>query len=424
MASLFDSFNDFDINSPQGHAIMTIAANLLAARDQPGASLGGALGRSALAGMGAYGEAVQGQKRKKLQDMQMQQYEQQLADAAEARSQKQAIQGAFKKALAPKIEGGLTAGGLLSGDYNPDYKPEYPSQKQIQQNLFQELSQIAPEQALQYLPQAPKVKQYMEIAGPQGEKLYQGVDEQGQMVGQPMNAYMQPVQVNTGSSVRFEVPRAGLNIPVGMSPAERDASARGWANVNIAKQNAAGGKPQWDATRGQFIFAPTADAPMGRAVAPAGIIGSQKPASEGERTAAGYLGRMQAAEQVLSAPGAEAPYLANMLPFVTPGGFKANLLNSDKQQQYEQAQMDWVRSKLRKESGAVIGEDEMAAEIRTYFPMPGDSPNKIAQKARARKQAEQQMQISAGGAYRPQQGGGQDMPDDISQILNKYGQGR
>ena len=68
------------------------------------------------------------------------------------------------------------------------------------------------------------------------------------------------------------------------------------------------------------------------------------------------------------------------------------------QQQVRQAQEDWVRSKLRKESGAVIGDEEMSREIKTYFPQIGDSPPVIAQKARARQIAINAMQTSAGPA--------------------------
>jgi len=58
--------------------------------------------------------------------------------------------------------------------------------------------------------------------------------------------------------------------------------------------------------------------------------------------------------------------------------------------------MDWVRAKLRKESGAVIGPKEMQDEIITYFPQPGDSAAVIKQKAESRRAAERAMSISAG----------------------------
>lgn len=78
------------------------------------------------------------------------------------------------------------------------------------------------------------------------------------------------------------------------------------------------------------------------------------------------------------------------LPFGV-GNAAGNKIESNLRQQYRQAQMDWVRAKLRKESGAVIGADEMADEIATYFPQLGDGDAVIAQKAQSRKVAEQAM---------------------------------
>jgi hypothetical protein len=80
------------------------------------------------------------------------------------------------------------------------------------------------------------------------------------------------------------------------------------------------------------------------------------------------------------------------------GGVAERSLMTPAQQQVRQAQEDWVRSKLRKESGAVIGDEEMAREIKTYFPQIGDSPEVIAQKSRSRQIAINAMKTSAGNA--------------------------
>ena len=72
---------------------------------------------------------------------------------------------------------------------------------------------------------------------------------------------------------------------------------------------------------------------------------------------------------------------------------------SEESQQYRAAQEDWVRSILRKESGAVIGADEMADEIKTFFPQPGDSAKVIRQKANARKRRVQGLIRESQGAY-------------------------
>ena len=80
------------------------------------------------------------------------------------------------------------------------------------------------------------------------------------------------------------------------------------------------------------------------------------------------------------------------------GDYLKRKSSTAEQQKFEQAQRDWVRSKLRKESGAVIGEQEMKDEIRTYFPQPGDTPEVIAQKEQARQVAIQAMRDAAGPA--------------------------
>lgn len=121
--------------------------------------------------------------------------------------------------------------------------------------------------------------------------------------------------------------------------------------------------------------------------------------SDSERASAGYLQRMQKSEEILSNPSLSGSVKPEILPSAARA-FRmetaANAMSSVNRQQIDQAQMDWVRAKLRKESGAVIGEKEMADEITTYFPKLGDSPAVIAQKRMSRKAAEEQMRIGAG----------------------------
>lgn len=123
-----------------------------------------------------------------------------------------------------------------------------------------------------------------------------------------------------------------------------------------------------------------------------------KPPTEGQLAGAGFLQRMTAAEEIfadLEASGVTAlPTLKGPIVGTALEGYGL----SGAEQQLLQAQRDWVRSKLRKESGAVIGDEEMASEIKTYFPMPGDDPKTIAQKRAARLRASRQMEITAGPA--------------------------
>jgi hypothetical protein len=133
-----------------------------------------------------------------------------------------------------------------------------------------------------------------------------------------------------------------------------------------------------------------------------GVSGS-KP-TEGETNAAGFAQRMELAQSIInnlpagSQPGA-GTRLAEAVPFV--GGALARTGQSVQTQQFDQAAQDWIRAKLRKESGAAIGVDEAKKEYETYFPMVGDSAEKIAQKAEARRVVTLGMQKSAGKAYEP-----------------------
>jgi hypothetical protein len=139
--------------------------------------------------------------------------------------------------------------------------------------------------------------------------------------------------------------------------------------------------------------------------------------TEAEQKAAGFAQRMELSDQLAKDienkvatqqlagkdvgtmyPTARTQALGNV-PLV--GDYLQNIGSSTQQQLYKQAQENWVRANLRKESGAVIGADEMKDEIRTYFPQPGDRPEKIAQKQLAREVTQNAMKTAAGTSYVP-----------------------
>ena len=121
--------------------------------------------------------------------------------------------------------------------------------------------------------------------------------------------------------------------------------------------------------------------------------------TEGERNAGGYAARMVEASKLLDQfeGKGRSTYKTDALGGVPLVGraLQTSAMSAE-QQQYRQAQEDWVRAKLRKESGAAIGQDEMAREISAYFPEPGDRPENIAQKRQARDVANRAMVQSAG----------------------------
>jgi hypothetical protein len=130
-----------------------------------------------------------------------------------------------------------------------------------------------------------------------------------------------------------------------------------------------------------------------------------KPPTREERMDAGYAQRMIESEGIIGAlEGAGRPTyaveMAGDLPFV--GSKVQTEIMTPEQQKYRQAQEDWVRAKLRKESGAAIGRDEMEREISTYFPPPGvTDPGVVEQYRRARETAIKGMEVAAGAGMRP-----------------------
>jgi hypothetical protein len=133
-------------------------------------------------------------------------------------------------------------------------------------------------------------------------------------------------------------------------------------------------------------------------------VNQEKPPkiNDTERTAGGYALRMEEAEKTMSGvKSGQKPGVIESMAATLPGVGKlaSNSARSDDRQIYRQAQEDWVRSKLRKESGAVIADEEMDREIRVYFPQLGDSDAVINQKAKARQTAMQAMKQASGKGY-------------------------
>jgi hypothetical protein len=143
--------------------------------------------------------------------------------------------------------------------------------------------------------------------------------------------------------------------------------------------------------------------------------------TEGQRLAAGFADRMVSAEAIIKqlppqALPTEFTSLAGGVPVF--GGYLQRKAMSPEQQKYKQAADNWIRANLRKESGAVIGADEMQAEYETYFPQPGDSPEVIEQKAEARETTTNAMIKNAGPVFRMPEVGQRPRPQDVRSRYN------
>lgn len=154
--------------------------------------------------------------------------------------------------------------------------------------------------------------------------------------------------------------------------------------------------------------------------------------SEGERNAAGFYQRMvKAREEIDKLTGggynptnARDRFGAAIDDTPLVGGILAPIgraATSTEGQLYQQAAMNWIRANLRKESGAVIGPKEAADEYKNYFPVVGDTPELIKQKAEFRRTLEAAMRSTAGGALPAPEASSGSGDSNIDSLLKKYG---
>jgi hypothetical protein len=242
----------------------------------------------------------------------------------------------------------------------------------------------------------------------QGRPVTYQVDQFGERIGGGIGQWKAPVQVNQGDRQTFVNPvdlkpmgSFGLN----MSPSERDASARGWAGQSLARERlemdksggAEGGKPVWNSELGGFVD------PRTRVVMPAldqqgnPLANKGGKLTESESKSTLYLSQMRDASKVLGQIGdATSPMLV-----AATGNPYTNWIAGETPQKVGQAQRQWAEAYLREKTGAAATAGEVENNIRTFFPVVGDSPGTIEQKRKARAEAEAAMIIPAGrGASR------------------------
>jgi ATP-dependent helicase YprA (DUF1998 family) len=143
---------------------------------------------------------------------------------------------------------------------------------------------------------------------------------------------------------------------------------------------------------------------------------ADKPLTGAQHLAFGYGTRMQQANNIivgLEESGFSPSKLQGALP---------NFFKSQSQQQFEQAQRNFINATLRRESGAAIAESEFESAEKQYFPQPGDKQETLEQKAENRdliisnmlKEAGQQTGEQDVESFRTQLRGGEILVRELS----------
>jgi len=123
-----------------------------------------------------------------------------------------------------------------------------------------------------------------------------------------------------------------------------------------------------------------------------------KPLTESQAKATAFQSQMIGAEnniKQLESKGFNPASLQSQAALKVAGS-PLNIAASPETQQYKQAQEQWAEAYLRFKTGAAATEGEVQRNIKTFFPQFGDKPAQIAQKADARRQAEQDIGFAAG----------------------------
>ena len=114
-----------------------------------------------------------------------------------------------------------------------------------------------------------------------------------------------------------------------------------------------------------------------------------KPLSAEERKALGFAERTMTSSLTIDEIGSQFSGVFSQIPL-------PNLLKSSDRQRFEQAQRNFVNAVLRRESGAVISEEEFANARLQYFPQPGDGTDVLVQKQTNRNQVIKNLLMEGG----------------------------
>lgn len=313
--------------------------------------------------------------------------------------------------------------------------------------------------------------------GPTGKEILLR-DEYGNFIGDPIAAPVELRRVDVGGYSLAENPytlteaaRTQKTVTPDAVLTDERTRAEGAANraVTIRGQNLTDARAreeqqfrlnyptrQWVETEdGMFGMDTRGVAPPIRAAGPDGQPLPGKPLGESQANSVNYANRMIESHKTLTEledklsgaaiAGLSAKQgLSNVWGIGGVLGAVGNTMLSEDQQKFEQAQRDFLNAVLRKESGAVISDQEFDNAKKQYFPQPGDSREVIEQKrinrARAitgiasgagRRQGDllrslsefefNRRNMSAKGGQKAEGNVGAPSPSVVDDLVKKYG---
>jgi hypothetical protein len=126
-----------------------------------------------------------------------------------------------------------------------------------------------------------------------------------------------------------------------------------------------------------------------------GVRPAPTPMNESQAKAAGFADRLVEASPMLDTT---PPSIGTSILSDLPGG---NFALTPEQQSFLQAERNFINAVLRRESGAVISDEEFSNARKQYIPQPGDSARVLEQKRLNRETVQRSFMRDAGPSYQP-----------------------
>jgi hypothetical protein len=263
----------------------------------------------------------------------------------------------------------------------------------------------------------PKVARTIEVAGKDGRPVTIQADEFGRPIGPDLPKPVEAKFIGLGGTTQAVDPYAaiGKTFQHVMTPEGRDASARGWAHLDLEKTKAAKAdekdKWQYDATRGLQINPLTGEArPVKVDGTPIGPREGTNKLTEDQGKATSWLERMKQAEDIIQkspdwaltsigSTGGAVGAVIGSVPYAGDTAFgkmMRTVAESPQRQAVRTAQEAWVAGLLRSDTGAAYKDMEKDDIIRTFFPQSGEGETQKALKAELRNGVMRAMAVRAG----------------------------
>lgn len=372
---------DADRNDSINQGLLAMGLNLMSSKGR----FGDALGQAGLAGMDRQRSVYTGLQNDRVRQLQMQQAKMQLDEQQAKAEQQKRTQEFIRQLASPQMQAsqaGMMGGGGPTQANAAAMPPVDPQQQQLL-DAVRAGAMSYPDYLSSTRKDTSPIKMGPgdSLVAPQTFKVLASNPKEGTV--DPFIRFMKESGIDPMSPQGQQLIRAKMQKDTTHQPPVSVSYGAPVAGVDIATGN-------------QVYFQPDkkgGEASIIRGIRPPDH--APKDLTESQAKATVFLGQMESASVELKRIGGDRSSLGTQLGVAMAAG-PANMMVGQQGQQLRQAQDQWSEAYLRFKTGAATNRDEIIRNNATYFPLQGDKPDVIAQKARMRKQAERDLGMASG----------------------------